>query len=97
MRFYDFEKKQPRKDELILIKTVNIGKPECYQIARYKCDNTNGEFQFVIADFKGTEWVMFSRGKTMSWAKLERLSRIREVENGSLVFRKNWACKPDNS
>lgn len=70
MRFYDFEKKQPRKDELILIKTTNIGKPECYQIARYKCDNTNGEFQFVIADFKGTEWVMFSRGKTMSWAKL---------------------------
>ena len=75
MRFYDFEKKQPRKDELILIKTTNIGKPECYQIARYKCDNTNGEFQFVIADFKGTEWVMFSRGKTMSWAKLGRLSR----------------------
>ena len=47
MRFYDFEKKQPRKDELILIKTTNIGKPECYQIARYKCDNTNNEFQFV--------------------------------------------------
>lgn len=89
MRFYDFKKKQPRKDELILIKTTNIDKPEYYQIARYKCNNTNDEFQFVIADFKGTEWVMFSRGKTMSWAKPRRASKLK-LENEYELERIFW-------
>ena len=80
MRFYDFEKKQPKENELILIKITDADKPEHYHIARYKFSNINNECQFMIADFKGKEWVMFSHGKTMSWAKFgKQAKQINEI------------------